>query len=239
MNRALAACVLAGLCLAAAAHDLITAESAQDYLAAVAELQKTIASNEPAAVRARAHLDLGKSLDEIREFLNRDLAAHGEVRGLPSNYLVAELERRSVPLAYSPRQKRYLANTKYFAEALRLSPHGAFADDAAFRLFHGTFYDSFDADPLESGESWKALREQIALGESLAGKSLPAEQREEADFILAVRYVRAAGRAPDAVLGRGYAEKARTALGAFQQRYPDSLRAAAVPVLLDALESKR
>ena len=30
-------------------------------------------------------------LDEIRELLNRDVATHGKVQGLASNYLVAEL----------------------------------------------------------------------------------------------------------------------------------------------------
>jgi hypothetical protein len=167
--------------------------------------------------------------------MNRDIAAHGEVQGLPSKYLIAELERRGNPLAFSESRKRYLSNTQYFAESLRLSPGGTVAVDAAFRLLQGTFYDGFDADPLESSESWKVLLAQIELGESLAGKALAGEQREESDFILAVRYVRAARRAPDAVLARGYAQKARTALAGFEERYPQSLRAAAVPVLREAL----
>ena len=91
MMRTFLAGVLASLSLGTAAHDFITAESAQTYLAAVADSQKTIASKEPTAKRARAHLDLGRTLDEIRELLNRDLTAHGRVQGLPSNFLMSVL----------------------------------------------------------------------------------------------------------------------------------------------------
>jgi len=227
--------LLALLCVGASGHDLITPESAARFLSESARLHAVISSSAPVAKRARAAYDLGAMLDEIRELLNRDLAAHGEVQGLASNYLIAELQRRNTPLAHSPARKRYLSNTSYFAQSLRLSPQSDFAVDAAFRLLQGTFYDGFDADPLQSDESWEALRAQIGLGEGLALKRLAGERREEAEFILAVRYVRAAKRAPEATLTRGYAEKARTALAGFEQRYPESLRAAAIPVLRDAL----
>jgi hypothetical protein len=237
MIRRLGAVLLALWSCFSSAHDLITAESAQRYLEDAARRREAMSPGEPAARRAEAAYRLGAMLDEIRELLNRDLAAHGEVQGLPSNYLVAELERIGVPLAYSARQRRFLSNTRYYAESLALSAAGASAVEAAFRLLQGAFYDSFGSDPLESGESWKDLRAQIELGEGLAAKSLSAEQREEADFILAVRYVRAARRA-DRALAQDYARKAQAALASFEKRYPDSLRAAAVPFLLDALSGK-
>ena len=180
-----------------------------------------------------------RGIDEIRDLLNRDLAAHGEVQGLPSNYLVAELERLGVALAHSARPKRFLSNAKYFSESLALSPDGGVAVEAAFRLLQGAFYDSFDSDPLESTESWQDLRAQIELAEKLSEQDLAGERREEADFILAVRYVRAARRAPGPGLAGGYARKARTALVAFEKRYPASLRAAAVLFLIDALETAK
>ncbi|HWQ40295.1 MAG TPA: hypothetical protein VNM24_17085 [Burkholderiales bacterium] len=217
-------------------HDLITAEAAQRYLTSAVRLRQLVASSAPGEQRAEASYRLGVMLDEIRELLNRDLAAHGEVQGLPSNYLVSELARAGTPLEYSSRKKRYLANIRYFDEALRLAPDGPLAADAKFRLIQGVFYDSFEADPLASGESWETQRAQIDLAESLRGAGLPQEQREELDFILVVRYVRAAGTAPDGLV-RSYAQKARTALASFGQRYPGSLRAAAIPVLLDALDT--
>jgi hypothetical protein len=139
MLRTLVACLVASLPLDATAHDLITAASAQTYLAAVAEAQKTIASQEPAARRALAQLDLGKTLDEIRELLNRDLGAHGKVQGLPSNYLVAELQRQGAPLAWSEKRRRYGANTQYFERSLALASHGPHATDAGLRLLLGRF----------------------------------------------------------------------------------------------------
>jgi len=165
--RTLVACLVASLPLEATAHDLITAESAQTYLAAVAASQKTIASKEPAAKRALAHFELGKTLEEIRELLNRDLAAHGVVRGLPSTVLVAELQRQGVPLAWSEKHRRYRLNAQYFERSLALAPRGPHATDAGLRLLLGRFYDSFESDPLAADESWPQLAAQIALAQDL------------------------------------------------------------------------
>ena len=198
MMRTLVACLVASLPLDATAHDLITAESAQSYLAAVAESQETIASKEPAAKRALAHLELGKTLEEIRELLNRDLAAHGKVQGLPSNYLLAELQRQGAPLAWSEKRRRFGANTQYFERSLALAPGGPHATDARLRLLLGRFYDSFESDPLAADESWPQLAGQIALAEGLAERDLPSDAREEAEFIGAILHARATLLAPDA-----------------------------------------
>ena len=227
---------MASLPLDATAHDLITAASAQTYLAAVAESQKTLASKEPAARRAQAHLDLGKTLDEIRELLNRDLAAHGKVQGLPSNYLMAELRRQGVPLAWSEKRRRFDANTQYFEQALALAPRGPHAADAGLRLLLGRFYDSFESDPLAADESWPQLAAQIALAEGLAARELPSDVREEVEFIGAILHARAGLRAPDADSRRSHGTSARQAIAAFEARYPDSLRRALMPILRAALD---
>ena len=236
MTRTLVACLVASLPLDATAHDLITAASAQTYLAAVAEAQKTIASQEPAARRALAQLDLGKTLDEIRELLNRDLAAHGKVQGLPSNYLVAELRRQGVPLAWSEKRRRFGADTRHFEQALALAPRGPHANDAGLRLLLGRFYDSFESDPLAAEESWPRLAEQIALVQDLAARDLPSDAREEVEFIGAILHARASLRAPDAGARRSHGRRAREAIVAFEARYPDSLRNALMPILREALD---
>ena len=234
--RTLVAFVLAGLSLDASAHDLITAESAQTYLATVAELQKTIASKEPGAKRARAHLDLGKTLDEIRELLNRDLAAHGRVQGLPSNFLMSELRARGAGLAFAAETNRFLANVQHYREALKLEPSGPVAGDAAFRLLQGYFYDSFTIDPLRPGAQTRAqLAEQIRLGEGLLKMHPQHGEREEASFILAIHYVQAARAGRDAHEQAAFANKARTLAGDFLKTYPESMRAAALPHLLESL----
>jgi hypothetical protein len=240
MMRTLVACVLASLSLGTAAHDLITAESAQTYLAAVAESQKTIASKEPAAKRARAHLDLGKTLDEIRELLNRDLAAHGRVQGLPSNFLMSELKARGAELAFAPETNRFLANVQHYREALKLEPSGPVAADAAFRLFQGTFYDSFSSDPLEPAAQTRAqLAEQIRLGEWLLKIQQGRGEREETSFILAIHYVQAARAGRDTQEQAAFARKARALGGDFLKNYPESMRAVTLSRLLESLPAEK
>jgi len=234
--RTLVACLAASLPLHATAHDLITAESTQTYLAAVAASQKSIASKEPAARRALAHLDLGKILEEIRELMNRELAAHGKVQGLPSNYLVAELQRQGVPLAWSEKRRRFSADTRHFEQALALAPRGPLATDAGLRLLLGRFYDSFESDPLAAEESWPQLAAQIALAEGLAERDLPGDAREEVEFIGAILHARASLRAPDAGARRSHGRRAREAIAAFEARYPDSLRRALMPLLRETLD---
>ena len=236
MMRTLVACLVASVPLDAMAHDLITAESTQTYLATVAESQKTIASKAPAAKRALAYLDLGKTLDEIRELLNRDLAAHGKVQGLPSHYLVAELQRLGAPLAWAEQRRRFGANTHYFERALELSPHGPRAADAGLRLLQGRFYDSFDSDPLTADEPWPQLAGQIALAEDLMARDFPGDAREELEFIGAILHARANLGAPDAASRRSHGRRARQAIAAFEARYPDSLRSAVMPILREALD---
>ena len=215
------AAVLGALLAAAplAAHDLITPEAATRYLQ---DADKWLAAQR----RADAQYRLGAMLDEIRVLLNQDIAAHGKVQGLPSSYLVEELARRGAPLHYSQLKRRYVFIETYFAEALRLDPGHA---EARFRLLQGGFQESYDEDPL----AWHgdALASHIALAEELLALHPAHERREETEFIAAILYTRAA-RAGSAA----YAAKAREAIAAFEQRYPGSLRAAAMPVLREAIK---
>jgi hypothetical protein len=236
--RRFAALVLAGACAlgapVASAHDLITAEAAERYLAQVQAALATIRSREPPAKRAEAHVALGRTLDEIRELLNRDIATHGKVQGLPSNYLVAELPHKGVPLDFS--QGRYLAHVDYYREALRLAPDGPFAAEAMLRWMRGAFYDSFDGDPLEGqGQTPEQLSEQLALGERFVQRYPTHPEIEEAKFILLVQTIRAANAAADATSRAALSARARAAGQELATRYPDSMRAAAVPVLIERL----
>jgi len=223
---------------AASAHDLITAESAERYLRQLGKWQALAATSAPATERADAQYRIGAMLDEIRELLNRDLAAHGVVQGLPSNYLLAELRRQGAPLAWEERRRRFGANTHYFEQALELSPRGPRAADAGLRLLQGRFYDSFDSDPLAADEPWPRLAAQIALAEDLMARDLPGDAREELEFIGAILHARANLSAPDAASRRSHGKKARQAIAAFEARYPDSLRSAVMPILRTALDGK-
>lgn len=232
--------VLGAFALAAvapvSAHDLVTAESVQTYLASVGDLQQVIASKEPPVTRAQAYFDLGKLLDEIRDLLNRDLDAHGQVQGLPSNFLMSELTVRGSGLAYSPETNRFLANLQYYREALRLAPSGPAAADASFRLLQGYFYDSFTINPLRpSSQTGVQLATQLRLAEEFLGKYPRHAGCEEISFILVIHYVQAARAATIHKERNAFARKARDVAGKFFRTYPDSMRASALPDLLEGL----
>ncbi len=236
MKRCVAVAAMLLTAVAANAHDLITAESAEHYLRQARKWQALAASSAPAPERAEAQYRIGAMLDEIRELLNRDLAAHGVVQGLPSTFLVAELQRQAAPLAWSQQRRRFGANTQYFERSLALAPRGQHATDAELRLLLGRFYDSFDSDPLAADESWPRLAGQIALAEDLAARELQNDAREEVAFIGAILHARASRRAPDAESRGGHGTRARKAIAAFEARYPDSLRRALMPILREALD---
>lgn len=234
MRRGVAVAAMLLTAVAANAHDLITAESAERYLQQARRWRALAASSAPE--RAEAQYRIGAILDEVRELLNRDLAAHGSLQGLPSTFLVAELQRQGAPLAWSQQRRRFSANTQYFEQALALAPRGPHATDAGLRLLLGRFYDSFESDPLAADESWPRLAEQIALAEGLAARELQGDAREEVEFIGAILYARANLRAPDASSRRSHGRKAREAIAAFEAQHPDSLRNALMPVLRETLD---
>jgi hypothetical protein len=216
------------------AHDLITGESAQRYLEQADAQLSILRSRQAAQARAQASYALGRMLDEICELLNRDLAAHGKLQGVATEYLVRELRARKIELAVSSALRRFPANVDYYREALRLSPDGPLAGEAMLELLRGEFYDSFRDDPLQPLGPSRAV-EQIALGERFLARYPEHLGREEAQFIVLVHLVRTARSAPDAPARATYRNRARQAAREFNARYADSMRAAAVPVLLEAL----
>jgi hypothetical protein len=235
IERRLAPLLLGLWTALAPAHDLITSESAERYLTQIKHDVHVIEAKAPAAARAEANFSIGRSLNEIRELLNRDLAAHGRLQGLPTEYLVREANRLGAGFEIDPTSGRFLAITRYYEQSVKLQPNGPHAADALFGMLQGSFYDSFDTDPLTSKQTWPALRAQIAIGQALEKQAPSYPQMEEAQFILAVLYTRAARIAPDPAIAADHARRARTAASQFQARYPDSLRAAAVPLLVESL----
>ncbi len=221
----------------AGAHDLITAEAAERYLGNAIQWYEQSRSAPVASRRADAHVKIGAMLDEIRELLNRDLATHGKVQGLASNYLVAELKRLGTPLAYSDSRRYFLANLAHYRMALEIGVTGPLEREAKLRLLRGDFYDSFDFDPLQSTQTWEQLREQVVLAEDLVANTVTGPNREEVRFIAAFVYTRVAKSAPDAKTAAEFRNKAMTSAMAFEREYPDSMRSAAMPVVRDALQA--
>ena len=139
-------------------------------------------------------------------------------------------------LQIDPQLGRFPANLGYYRDALRLAPDGAHAGEASLRLLQGYFYDSFRDDPLQPREqSWAQLEGQIRLGERFLDRNPKHPEREEAEFIVLMHYIQAARSAPDASTRSDFARRSELAGKAFLSRYPDSMRAAAVPVLIEQL----
>ena len=129
---------------------------------------------------------------------------------------------------------RYAAPVGYYQAALELDPNGRLANEAIYGYLYGTFYDGFRDDPLQPLTRDAALlRTQLDLGERFVREFPRDRNLEEVKFITAVLYVRAA-RAGGTDASRS-AARARELLRQFERDYPDSMRTAAVPVLLDAL----
>lgn len=233
--RPLAAIVLLLTATNTAAHDLITAQFAEGYLNKAVSWHQQGETDPDASERAKAYLQIGAMLDEIRGYLNRDIAVHGEVRGLASNYLVSELARSGTPLAYSTARNYFTANSDYYRKALRLGLNGSFEKEARLRLLRGEFYDSFEVDPFEARQDIEALSKSVILVEQLLETVSQEPDLEEVRFIAAIVYARAARAATDHVIRADFRNKALGFVDVFMSEYPDSLRSAAMPVVRDAV----
>jgi len=218
-------------------HDLITAELAEGYLNKATKWQKQSVEETEKPERAKALLRIGVMLDEIRGYLNRDLAVHGKVQGLASNYLVAELDKLGTPLSYSGERRLFIANSGYYRSALELGLNRVLAREARLRLLRGEFYDSFDVDPLQTTQSMTQLQEQIYLADELNESVNTEPDLEEVRFIAAILYARAASLETGEAQRRIYLSEALVRIDAFSREYPDSLRSAAMPVMREALST--
>ena len=231
---AVAACLLLGNSIA---PDLITADAAQAWLAELAEQHSLQQSSADAMRKGEAVYRIGVVLETIRELLNQDLLSHGEVSGLSSKYLIAALESRGFGLDYSEPRRQFLSRAQFFREALQWSPSAPFAADAGYRLLDGLYQDRIGHDPLGAAIASNLNTEMIALAQKLSVAYPAHPRREEIEFIAAILYTRAARDCGRDAAAAGFVDKARRSIADFERRYASSLRAAAMPVLRDALAS--
>jgi hypothetical protein len=216
----------------ARAHDLVTPQAVEQTVADVQQALTVVRSKAPAARRAEAHLLIARRHDTMRDLLNRDIAAHGQVQGLPSKLLIERLRAAGAPFAWSDALGRYAAPVDHYRAAAELDPRGPGAAEATFGWLSGAFADSFRDDPLQVLPQATAAATLAELGERFVREWPRDANVEEARFITAIAWVRVARatRAPSTA-----ATRARESLERFARDYPDSLRSAAVPVLLGAL----
>ena len=223
----------------APAHESVTADAVKTWLARAEALQKKLASNPAREPAAQASLELGILLDDISELFNSDIESHGRVQGLASTVLMGELTARGLALAFSDRTHRFATQTRYYQDALEWTPTGPGAAEAAFRLVKAHFYESFDADPLQSaGQTPARLAEQMRLAETWRHRVSGAERQQEMLFILAIHTMQAAGVARAGRERAGLEQKAGGLVEEFLKNYPDSLRATTLTALRERMSNR-
>ncbi|MFN0040280.1 MAG: hypothetical protein ACKVP2_12280 [Burkholderiales bacterium] len=223
----------------AAAHESVTSEAVNAWLAKTEVLQAKLAANSTCESAASASVELGALLDDIGELFNKDIESHGKVQGLASTVLMGELAARGLPLAYSSRTHRYVTHLRYYQDALEWAPSGVSAAEAAYRLIKGYFYESFDADPLQPVDQTPArLAEQMRLAKTWRNRVSGADRQQEMLFILAIHTMQAAGVARAGRERAGLEQKAAVLVEEFLKKYPESLRAATLTALRERMSSR-
>jgi hypothetical protein len=223
-----------------AAHETIDIERANVLVAAAdgaVALTKSAAGPGP---EGEARFVLGMVLVEATDILNRDLAAHSGRLTVNAELMLKALAQRGLAPRLDETIGRYRLPTTPLEEAIRLSPEAPYAPRARFALLKAHFYESFVLDPFELiGIGFNELERQIAESEALAPALSSADDAEEASFIQAVDLARAARLAAAPEVARAYASKARKALTAFADAYPDSMRAAAAGMILKSVDGAK
>jgi hypothetical protein len=218
------------------AHETIDADGVNAILAAtdtaVAHVKRVAGS----VAEGEALFALGMVQAEATAVLNRDLAAHSGQLTFTGQSLQKALAQRNFGPRFDDAIGRYRLPTASLDQALRLSLAAPDALRARFELLKASFYESFVLDPFQLiGVNFDDLDRQITEAKSLVSLLSIPDDAEEAAFIHAIDLARAARLVREPDVARTYAGKARAALTAFAEAYPESMRAASAEVILKGL----
>ena len=219
-----------------AAHEIIDIDGVNAIVAATDAAAARAKSAAGSPSEAQAMFALGMTQVEATAVLNRDLAAHSGKLTFNGELLQKALGQRNLAPRFDASIGRHRLPTASLEQALRLAPQAPEALPARFELLKASFYESFVLDPFQLvGMSFADLDRQIAEAKALASVLQIPDDAEEAAFIYAIDLARAARLAGEPEAGRAYASRARVALAAFAQAYPQSMRAASAAVILKDL----
>jgi hypothetical protein len=218
------------------AHETIDTDGVNAILAATDTAAARVKNVAGSAAEGEAMFALGMVQADATAVLNRDLAAHSGQLTFNGQSLQKALAQRNLGPRFDDAIGRYRLPTASLEQALHLSIAGPDALRARFELLKAGFYESFVLDPFQLvGMSFDDLDRQIAEAKSLASVLSIPDDAEEAAFIHAIDLARAARRLREPDGARAYVGKARAALGAFAEAYPESMRAASAKVILKSL----
>jgi hypothetical protein len=234
--------LLVGLFLAVAstgafAHEIIDLDKANELVAAADSAADRARNASDHASKGEMLFSLGVALIEATDLLNRDMAAHSGELTLNGQILLKGLSQRDLAPHFEQALKRHLLPRQQLEEAIRLAPAASYVPRARFALLKASFYESFAFDPFKPLHAdIPAIQQESSEAEALVGLLEDPEEREEAAFIRAVDLAREVKLAAKAEIPSTVEPKARAALKAFAQDYPDSMRAASANVILQGLE---
>jgi hypothetical protein len=218
------------------AHETVDAERVNTVLAAADAAGARVKSAAGSAMEGEAKLVLGMVQLETTDILNRDLAAHSGRLSFNGESLQKALAQRDLAPRFDDAIGRYRLPRAILEEALRLSPTAADALRGRFALLKAGFYESFVLDPFQLvGLSTDDLGRQIAEAQALASALSSPDDAEEAAFIHAIDLARVSRLPREPEAARADAAKARSALAAFADAYPQSMRAASALLILKGL----
>jgi len=217
------------------AHDTIDIERANALVSAADEAVARVKMAAGPGPEGMARFAFGMVLVDATNILNRDLAAHSGRLTVNAELMLKALVQRDLAPRLDDAIGRYRLPRTPLEEAIRLSPEAPYSSRARFELLKAGFYESFVLDPFQLvGIGLDDLDHQIAEAEALASAISSGDDAEEAAFIHAIDLARASKLAPPEER-HAYTGKARTALRAFAEAYPQSMRAAAAGVLFKRL----
>ena len=221
---------------APSAHETVDAERVNAVLAAADAAGARVKSAAGSATEGEAKFALGMVQVETTDILNRDLAAHSGRLSFNGESLQKALAQRDLAPRFDDAIGRYRLPRAILEEALRLSPAAADALRGRFALLKAGFYESFVLDPFQLvGLSADDLGRQIDEARALASALPSPDDAEEAAFIHAIDLARASRLPREPEAARADAAKARSALAAFADAYPQSMRAASALLILKGL----
>lgn len=228
---------LAAATAGAAAHEIIDSDRANDLVAATDKAAERITKASDAGTRGEMLFSLGTVLTEATDLLNRDMAAHSGQLTLNGEILLKTLSQRNLAPHLDEALHRYLLPRQQLEEAIRLAPVASYAPRARFALLKASFYESFAFDPFKPLRAEiSAFEKESSEAEALAGMLTDPDEKEEAAFIHAIDLAREVKLAGKAEILSTIGSKARAALKAFAENYPESMRAASATVILQGLE---
>lgn len=229
--------ILAMAIAGAAAHETIDLDKANELVAAADSATDRVRKATDQATEGEALFSLGAVLVETTDLLNRDMAAHSGQLTLNGQLLANGFTQRNLAPHFDEALNRYLLPKQQLQEAIRVAPAASYAPRARFALLKASFYESFAFDPFKPlhADSF-ALRQESSEAEALVRLLGDPDEREEAAFIHAIDLAREVKLATNSEIASTIEARARAALKAFAEAYPDSMRAASAKVILQGFE---